>query len=62
MLFRFLSKSVPTMDRKQEGILASSRDRYRGITVDTNRTEINIAEFPELLASTFFYVQIYPYT
>lgn len=41
------------MDRREEGVLASSRDRYRGITVDTNRTEINIAEFPDLLASTY---------
>lgn len=47
------------MDRREEGVLASSRDRYRGITVDTNRTEINVAEFPDLLASTSELHKIY---
>lgn len=39
------------MDRDPEGILPSVRDRYRGITIDTNRSEIDVNQFPELLAS-----------
>lgn len=42
-----------------EGVFPSTRDRFRGITVDTDRTTIDAVKFPEQLTSNNIY-QEYP--
>lgn len=50
---RFIATNKMSLQRDSpvDGVLASTRDRYRGITVDTNLTKINEQQFPELLKS-----------
>lgn len=50
---RFITTNKMSLQRDSpvDGVLASTRDRYRGITVDTNLTKINEQQFPELLKS-----------
>lgn len=34
-----------------DGVLPGTRDRFRGVTVDTDVTTIDVADFPETLKS-----------